>query len=56
MAHISKDENLDKLRGSELHHDLKNRPGEKGDPDHIKDESDKPLSKLEKDDLSKGSS
>lgn len=25
------------LEGSELHHDLKNRPGEAGDPDHAKD-------------------
>ncbi|MBF9044339.1 hypothetical protein HKCCE4037_13430 [Rhodobacterales bacterium HKCCE4037] len=37
MAHISKDENLDKLRGSELHHDLKNRPGEEGNPNHMND-------------------
>lgn len=25
------------LRGSEQHHDLKNRPGEKGKPDHTDD-------------------
>jgi len=24
--------------GSELHHDLKNQPGEKGDPNHAKDD------------------
>lgn len=27
------------LEGSELHHDLKNNPGEKGDPDHTEDTS-----------------
>ncbi len=27
------------LEGSELHHDLKNDPGKKGDPDHMKDDA-----------------
>jgi len=35
MTHTSNDENLSKLKGSEQHHDLKNRPGEKGDKDHV---------------------
>lgn len=26
------------LQGSEQHHDLKNDPGKKGDPDHMKDD------------------
>jgi len=26
------------LKGSDLHHDLKNQPGEKGDPNHTKDD------------------
>lgn len=26
------------LKGSEQHHDLKNDPGKKGDPDHMKDD------------------
>jgi hypothetical protein len=37
MAHGAKDQPLDKLKGSEQHHPLKNRPGEKGDPDHADD-------------------
>lgn len=28
----------DELKGSELHHDLKNDPGKKGDPNHAKDD------------------
>lgn len=31
----------DELEGSELHHDLKNDPGKKGDPDHAKVDQDK---------------
>ncbi|SFS21215.1 hypothetical protein [Yoonia litorea] len=27
------------LSGSELHHDLKNEPGEDGDPNHIEEET-----------------
>ncbi|SEW46089.1 hypothetical protein SAMN04488515_3444 [Cognatiyoonia koreensis] len=29
------------LKGSEQHHALKNRPGEKGDPDHVKENDEK---------------
>ncbi len=29
------------LKGSEQHHDLKNDPGQKGDPDHVTDEDTK---------------
>ncbi|PRY22143.1 hypothetical protein CLV78_10767 [Aliiruegeria haliotis] len=31
---------IEGLRGSEQHHPLKNEPGEKGDPDHNKPESE----------------
>ena len=30
---------IDGLKGSEQHHPLKNRPGEKGDPDHTDPEA-----------------
>jgi len=29
------------LKGSEQHHELKNDPGKKGDPDHMKDDDKK---------------
>lgn len=34
MPKIEYDEHLADLKGSEQHHDLKGRPGEKGAPDH----------------------
>ncbi|MEJ6389474.1 hypothetical protein [Gymnodinialimonas ulvae] len=36
MSHIANDENLEKLKGSEQHHELKNRPGKEGDPNHVR--------------------
>lgn len=31
---------IEGLKGSEQHHPLKNRPGEKGDPDHTEPKSE----------------
>lgn len=36
---------IEGLKGSEQHHPLKNRPGEKGDPDHTDPKSEKSESK-----------
>lgn len=47
MTDKKKDVNIDPsadtvigMEGSKLHHDLKNNPGEKGDPDHTEDNDD----------------
>lgn len=40
MSKIEYDKHLAALKGSEQHHDLKNRPGENGDPDHAKTDSE----------------
>lgn len=34
MSKVQYNEHIAALKGSELHHDLKNRPGEDGDPNH----------------------
>ncbi|NVK16131.1 MAG: hypothetical protein HWE35_18325 [Rhodobacteraceae bacterium] len=40
---------IDGLKGSEQHHPLKNRPGEKGEPDHAAaDHTEKEESSVEK--------
>lgn len=38
MSNTEKTVKYPNLRGSEQHHDLKNQPGEKGDPDHMNDD------------------
>ena len=38
---IDPDSKTFEMKGSELHAPLKNRPGEQGDPDHVKDEGEK---------------
>lgn len=37
MAQPKHEVQYPQLKGSEQHHDLKNDPGKKGDPDHMKD-------------------
>lgn len=38
---IDPDSKTFEMNGSEQHLPLKNRPGEKGDPDHMKEETEK---------------
>ncbi len=39
MSNIEYDPELAKLKGSEQHHDLKNKAGEKADEDHAKSDA-----------------
>ncbi len=34
MSTVPRNAPIEGLKGAEQHHDLKNQPGEKGDPDH----------------------
>ncbi|WP_306115546.1 MULTISPECIES: hypothetical protein [unclassified Roseovarius] len=40
MSKIQYDEHLADLKGSKQHHDLKNRPGEAGDPNHAENDGE----------------